>query len=89
MLRLISDNTNKVYKVKVSYFIYFSYFIYSFNHCSFFIGLNLGIDFKGGILLELRSKNVNSPDINDLRNRISSLDVGEISIQNLEKILII
>jgi preprotein translocase SecF subunit len=47
--------------------------------------LNYGIDFKGGILLELRSKNVISPDINDLRNKISSLDVGEITIQKYGK----
>ena len=51
----------------------------------FFKGLNYGIDFKGGILLELRSKNPNSPNINELREKISTLNAGEVSIQNFGK----
>jgi preprotein translocase SecF subunit len=47
--------------------------------------LNYGIDFKGGILLELRAKNLNVAKIDDLRNKISSLNVGEISIQKFGK----
>jgi preprotein translocase SecF subunit len=47
--------------------------------------LNYGIDFKGGILLELRSKNLNTPNINDLREKISTLNAGEVSIQNFGK----
>ena len=47
--------------------------------------LNYGIDFKGGILLELRAKNLNVAKVDDLRNKISSLNVGEISIQKFGK----
>lgn len=43
------------------------------------LGLNFGIDFRGGILLEVR---MNGPaDIGELRDRLSPLDVGEITLQ--------
>ena len=47
--------------------------------------LNYGIDFKGGILLELRSNNSNNSNIDDLRNKVSTLNAGEVSIQNFGK----
>ncbi|MDC0227829.1 protein translocase subunit SecF, partial [Alphaproteobacteria bacterium] len=42
-------------------------------------------DFKGGILLELRSKDINSANIDELRKKISKLNAGEVSIQNFGK----
>ena len=52
-------------------------------------GLNFGIDFKGGTLIEIGT---NGPaDIADLRNIIGSLDLGEVQIQefgSLEDVLI-
>ena len=42
-------------------------------------GLNLGIDFRGGILLEARGQS--AVDIADIRRDLSSLDLGDISIQ--------
>ena len=44
------------------------------------IGLNLGIDFKGGILLEARNT-TGSADISKIRNDIGSLKLGDVSLQ--------
>ena len=85
-LRLIPSDTNIDFLKYKKFAFLFSLLILLGTVLSlFFNSLNYGIDFKGGILLELRSKNVNSLDINDLRNKISSLDIGEISIQKFGK----
>jgi preprotein translocase subunit SecF len=86
LLRLIPSNTNFNFLKFKNYAFIFSIIIILSTFLSLLINnLNYGIDFKGGILLELRSKNVNSSNINDLRNKISSLDAGEVSIQNFGK----
>ena len=86
LLRLIPSNTNFNFLKFRNYAFIFSTIIIFSTFLSLLINnLNYGIDFKGGILLELRSKNVNSSNINDLRNKISSLDAGEVSIQNFGK----
>ena len=48
-------------------------FFYLFN------GLNLGIDFKGGIMLEVRVSS--STNISQMRQGLSNLNLGEIKIQ--------
>ena len=86
LLRLIPNNTNFDFlRIKVIAFL-FSLIILSGTFISLMVNnLNYGIDFKGGILLELRSKNPISPNINELREKISTLNAGEVSIQNFGK----
>ena len=44
-------------------------------------GLNLGIDFQGGSIIEVQSKN-GPADIADIRDRLSQLNLGEIQAQS-------
>ncbi len=61
-------------------FLAFSAFLMLGSILSFAtLGLNFGVDFKGGILLEIRT---NEPaDLGNLRSRLSALDVGEVTLQ--------
>jgi preprotein translocase subunit SecF len=43
------------------------------------LGLNYGIDFRGGIMMEIRTPN--AADIGELRGRLSSLGLGEVQLQ--------
>jgi preprotein translocase SecF subunit len=80
VLRLISDNTSfKFIKLKLVSFSFSAILSIASIFSVIFIGLNFGIDFKGGILLEVRtSSNIG---IADIRNNMSDLNIGEISIQ--------
>ena len=45
-----------------------------------FKGLNFGIDFKGGTLIELRSSN-NKINVSSLRDNLSQMDLGDVSVK--------
>ena len=47
----------------------------------FFKGLNFGIDFKGGTLIELRSSD-NKINVSSLRDNLSQMNLGDISVKN-------
>ena len=48
----------------------------------FFKGLNYGIDFKGGTLIELRSNNTNASAIRSLLN---NMDLGDVNVKKFGK----
>ena len=49
-----------------------------------FKGLNYGVDFKGGTLIELRSLD-NTLSISDLRKSFNNLDLGDVSVKKFGK----
>ena len=46
-----------------------------------FKGLNFGIDFKGGTLIELRSSQ-SSINVSSLRNNLKEMNLGDVSVKN-------
>jgi len=46
-----------------------------------FKGLNFGIDFKGGTLIELRS-NDNKINVSSLRDNLNQMNLGDVSVKN-------
>ncbi len=86
LLRLIPSSTNIDFLSIKKFAFLFSILIISGSFISLFLNnLNYGIDFKGGILLEVRAKNVERSNINELRQKVLTLNAGEISIQNFGK----
>ena len=49
-----------------------------------FKGLNYGVDFKGGTLIELRSSD-KSLEISDLRKSFSKLNLGDVTVKKFGK----
>ena len=43
----------------------------------FFKGLNLGVDFKGGTLIEIKTENSNT-DISEIRQSFIKMNLGEL-----------
>lgn len=80
-IKLIKHNTNiEFLKFKKATLI-MSITICFFSIFSLFLnGLNFGIDFKGGTLIEVSSEN--SINISNVRSVLSSINLGDVQIQN-------
>ena len=48
----------------------------------FFKGLNYGIDFKGGTLIELRSNNI---EVTSIRDTLKNMDLGDVNVKKFGK----
>ena len=82
ILRIIKSRTDiKFMKIKkITLIISFILFFLSLASV-FFKGLNLGIDFTGGSLIEARFKE--NIDLSNLRIQMNKLDLGEIQLQTI------
>ena len=82
VLRIIKSNTNINFMriKKLTLFISSILFFLSLS-LVFIKGLNLGIDFTGGSLIEARFKE--NIDLSNLRIQMNKLDLGEIQLQTI------
>ena len=81
-IKLVPANSNFDFLSKVRFASVFSVLLIVLSIGMFTNkGLNLGIDFKGGILIEAQTDQ-NAADLASLRQSMSGLNLGEVSIQS-------
>ena len=82
ILRIIKSATNINFMriKKLTLYVSTSLFVLSLS-LIFIKGLNLGIDFTGGSLIEVRFKE--NIDLNNLRTKMNKLNLGEIQLQTI------
>jgi preprotein translocase subunit SecF len=72
------NNFYKIFNLTSSLLIVISILLLLFK------GLNYGVDFKGGTLIEIKTTN-NTLSISDLRKAFSKMDLGDISVKEFGK----
>ena len=81
-IRLIPDSPNiNFLKIRYPMMIVSGILVLTSLVLCFKPGLNFGIDFKGGILIEARFKD--TPNIPDLRKELNTLGIGDITLQQV------
>ena len=82
-IRLIPDDTNLPFMkwARVRTPVSLALILLSFA-LFFTVGVNAGIDFKGGTVIEIHSREP-SADIAAIRAKLDDLDLGEVQIQNI------
>ena len=79
----MSKNINFSSKFKLANILSFGVFLISVIFISF-KGLNYGIDFKGGTLIELRADSINV-NISEIRTSLNSMDLGDVNVKEFGK----
>ena len=79
----MTNNINFSSKFKIANIVSLSLFTISVLFI-LFKGLNYGIDFKGGTLIELRADNKNI-NISDIRASLNSLNLGDVNVKEFGK----
>ncbi len=83
-LRLIRPNTKIPFaEFRLTAFIFSSLLIMGSIFSLLFYGLNFGIDFRGGILMEVRSEK--NMGVSEIRAELEKLQLGEVNIQRFGK----
>ena len=79
-LHLIPTDVNLSFVSKrIGFFVFSAALIVASMGLFFVNGLNFGIDFKGGILIEVRTEQ--AADIGAMRGQLDGLDLGEVALQ--------
>jgi len=80
-LKLVPDDINLAFvRHRRVYFALSAVLFVAAIASTFLQGLNFGIDFKGGILIEARNKSGNA-DLAAMRTQLGGLGLGEVSLQ--------
>ncbi|WP_419695668.1 protein translocase subunit SecDF [Mesorhizobium muleiense] len=81
VMRLVPDDTRVPFMAFRKYAFTLSVLLSIASAVLFFtVGMNYGIDFRGGSSIEVQAKGQQA-DIGDIRERLTGLDLGEVQVQ--------